>query len=343
MVDTKDQEIVDEYSDDAITEWYEDEPDDGSLDPPAAEGELDDADSSPALETELEAPGNEARPPDAVKAPKGGGNSAEAPQDPEPYAWLEGLDPKARAEAERVIRRDQSNSGRVAHLTSRLEEAQAAQEAQRMAARTVRTPQGTSGSETPKDLDDPELAEFAEEFPTVYQNMRKMMASDRDAAVEAALAEIRPLKEEQAQQHILREKETLRRNVEQIFNTAETGVHLDDVLQSPAWRDWLTNQPPGYQEFARTSPSAQDATKVMEDFARWTEDQMAMMARDNPPQAQASGPTSQGQVSEADLTAQRRKDSLLSANDVKARSANVNDRELADYNAYFDEAVSSGN
>jgi hypothetical protein len=344
MVEIKDQDTVDEYSDEAIDEWYSDEPDDGNLDPPAAEAEGEPVASSTTEEPKAEVPGDEVQKEDAAQAPEASGDLTETPQVEDPNAWIQELEPEKRAEVERIIRRDQSNSGRAAALQARLDEAQAALDAQRVAARTVRpTDTGTSSAETPKDLDDPELKEFAEEFPTVYQNMRKMMAADRDAAVQAALEEIRPLKEEQSRQHILQEKDTLRRNVEQIFNTAETGVHLEDVLQSPAWRDWLANQPPGYQEFARTSPSAQDATKVMEDFARWTEDQLALIRQqEESTQAPASGSNSQEQASEADLTAQRREESLLSANDVKARSANVNDRELADYEAYFDDAVKSG-
>ena len=344
MVDPKDQGDKIDYSDDALDDWYSDEEDDGNLDPPAVEAEAEYGDSSPPPEVNAEAPGDEAQESDAAQAPKEAGNSAEAVQDPEdPYPWLKGLDPEARAEAEKVIRRDQSNSGRVAAQQRRLEEAEAALEAQRLAAQTVR-PERTSETESSEDLDDPALKEFAEEFPTVYQNMRKMMASDRDAAVRAAREEIRPLKEEQQKEHLLREKETLRRNVERIFNSEETGVHLEDVLQSPAWRDWLDSQPKGYQEFARTSHSSADATKVMEDFARWTEDEIAkMQAADQKANAGPPVPDSEEQVSEADLIAQRRKESLQSATDVASRSANINDRDLADYNAYFDEAVNAGN
>lgn len=335
MVD-KTTEVTDEFSDDALDEWYDGIEEDDGIDQPAAiDAEPAEEPSTPVAEAET-APGEEVQTPNPEAQAEGEGDGTQSAPPPvvDPNAWIEQLDPEVRRQAEALVRRDQSNSGRVAALQSRLDEQNAEQEARRIARTNVR-PAGTSGgTETEQELPQ-KLKEFTEEFPNVADSMKEMMAMERQRYEE----QLAPLKEQQAKEVVQREQYTLRQGVAHLFNTAETGLQLEDILQSQSWRNWLEVQPREYQEFVRTSKSAEAALTALESFARHEE---AIAYQQWVDAGMPGQEVEQQETTDADRLAARRGDALKGTS-PDSRSAEVSSsKDNGSYEALFDEAVAGG-
>ena len=152
------------------------------------------------------------------------------------------------------------------------------------------------------------------------------------------MEEVRPIKEDAVKQHLMQEREQLRAGFNQLFNTHETGLQMEEVLASTEWKSWLDIQPTEYQEFVKTSKSAQSALKALEDFARYEEQVVFQEWVD----AGMPPDPNQEQPNDADRIAAQRGDALKGAA-PDSRSAAVSDSKNNDsYDAYFDEAVDAG-
>ena len=318
--------VEDEYTDDKLDDWYSDDDEDQSA---AEAGEVQE-DSSPPVTDPVTVPDTEVQTPDGVTTPEGDGSQSEPQyQGEDPLAWIDQLDPELKRQAEALVNRDKSNSGRVAALQSRLDEQQAALDAQQVAARDRRQQAVEARDEESKDEG---LQEFEKEFPTVSGNVDKMVELKLAKEREALMNEIRPLKEEAARDRIAGEKSALRETVSRLFNTAETGIQLEDVTSSVAWKDWLDAQPEGYRQYALKATSAQDAGKVLGDFAAYADDRMHDQWQRDQLEAEESS------TGEADRLAARR-ESALSGSTPRSQSATIDDGNSGDYESYFDHFV----
>lgn len=323
--------VPSETAEEELDAWYEDDEDnkDLSAGEQAAVGEG----SSPKPKAATTPPDTEDPIPDEAKAPLDDGTpSPQVAQEPNPYAWVEELDPELRKQAEALVHRDQSQMGRVAALQSRLDKQQAQMDAAQVVNRDRRQKAVEAVEE---DQADEGLKDFMEEFPAVADNVNKMVELATAKNRQDILAELAPLKEANARAVIEAQRTNLRVNAAKIFNTAETGISLEDVTESEAWKDWLTSQPTGYQQYARTATGADDASKVLQDFADYAEQVMYdQWSRDNPEAVEEHN------TGEADRLAARRA-SALSASTPHSSSATIDDGNSGDYEAYFDQAAAA--
>lgn len=255
---------------DELDTWFDDLEDDDE-DQSAAEDTSDDEGTSPFDSSVDEVPDPQAPEVASSEEDNTTGTQDAPPAEADPYAWIEQLDPELRKHAESLRNRDQANSGRVAALTSRLDALQAEQEAQRAA--FANAPSQTTGSpaETREVATDADLEEFMKEFPAVSENVQKMI-DQRVSQVRSEYEQnLKPIRQAQHQERALAEKSKLREAASQIFNSAETGIQLEDVVGSVAWNEWMSAQPEGYRKYAGSATHAEDAAKVLEDFAAYSE------------------------------------------------------------------------
>lgn len=326
------KEVAEEEVVDELGSWFDE--DDNAEDLAALDDYDDDDESSPSESEEETKPADKDHDSDADKA-SDDGTSAKAPAQEDPYAWVSELDPDLKHKVEALVHRDRSNTGRVAALTRRLDQMQT----QQMAAsprKAADRPAANVGTPVEGVADD-DLQEFEKEFPNVARNMRKIIEQRVAKEREEILGEVRPFQQQLQQQRLMAEKEQLRRNAEIIFNTQETGVGLDEVLQSPRWREWLAEQPRGYQQFATRANTVEDASKVLNDFAKWS---VEIFEQEHPqsPTAPATNPA----ANKADETAAKRR-AALQGSSPKSRSAELADRgNSSTYEDYFNEAVERG-
>ena len=316
-----DEQVVDE-----LTEWFADSEDEDQS--ASDEYEYDD-DSSPSEDEEESEPDTEVQDSDAEQASDDGTSTEDSAQE-DPYAWVAELDPDLKNKVEALVHRDRSNTGRVSALTRRLDQLQA----ERMAAAPEQAAPSAAGKGTPvEDMTDEEFKEFEEEFPTVARNMRKLIEERVAREREEILGQVRPVQEQLKTQKLVAQKEELRRTAEDIFNTKETGIGLDEVLQSPRWREWLANQPTGYQRYATSAATVEDAAKVLYDFAEFADREVS---------SRHPQPEETTQSSHADAIAAKRK-AALKGSSPKSRSAELADRgNRSAYEDYFNEAVEAG-
>lgn len=325
-----------------LDDWFDNEEDEeGNQDLSASTDELEDADGSPLDATSEELPDETVSQDDTAEeaASNESTSASSTTKGDDPYAWVADLPPELeelRKHAEALVRRDQSNTGRVAAMRSRLDELEAAKEARKTVGVSSPSKEAEPSLEDVGEMNDDELEEFRKEFPSVAANVDKIVAQQIAKEREEILGQVRPIQEERAQQKILAEKTHLRTEAEKIFDTANTGIHLEDVLQSQEWQAWLGSQPEAYQQFARTARDAGSALIVLKDFDEYAR---ATFSEAEPATDEESSKVS----TRADETAARRK-AALQSDSPSSRTAQVDDAALGDYEAYFDEAVAnSGN
>lgn len=305
-----------------LDDWYDEDPEieDEDEDPSAEEDEEDEGTSDPDDDSDPE-PDPKVQTEDAPKGASEDGNSAKTKElEDDPFAWVETLDPKYREKVERLVHSDQSQRGRVAALQRRLDSAIAQQEAAGKSQPTAAAKKAVADGKPLEDMNDEELESFMKDFPSVARNVEKILERRLAKEREELLGEIRPLKQEAEAQQIRESREALRKEATVIFNTAETGIELDDVLESRAFHDWFASQPPGYQKFARTAESLDDAARVLEDFARFTDEQVGQQAKKE--QERAAQEKAEARRRSADRTASRRKEALQGTG-VPSRSAEI--------------------
>jgi hypothetical protein len=311
--------------DQLIDDWFGDE------DASADDEEEEEEESSPYSEPDDHGPDDEVSEEDAEEPASKKSTSAESKdKGDDPENWVSQLDPEFREKAEALVHSSKSDKGRVAALQRRIDSILAQQEAQeKTQPTTAAAKQAVVDGKPLEDMDDEELAAFMEEFPTVAKNVEKLFEKRFAREREELLGQVRPLQQAQLQQQIEQRKAALRERASHIFNTAETGVELDDVVGSRAFHDWIANQTQGYVEFARKAEEVDDATKVLEDFARYMDGQVTTQLGTAARTAEAK--TAQS----ADHVAARRKQALKGTG-VKSRSAEVSTgRGDDDYDAYF--------
>jgi hypothetical protein len=324
-----------EDTSDELDSWFDETEEDGVEGQSAAEDSQEQESGSEEGTPEEEAPDNEDLENDAGEEspPSDQGTSAEpkAKAKDDPFAFVDGLPPEHKERIEALVRRDQSNTGRVAALRSRLDQLEAEREAQRTAGKGTPTEEGMPTAKEVEDMSDEEFDQFLEDFPTVARNVEKLISRELAKERKEILDQVRPIREEAEQRKILEQKQTLRKEAEKLFNTEETGIHLEDVLQSQEWHDWLAAQPQNYQSFVTTAQDAESALVALRDFDRYARETLA-------PSESNEGPK---ETSRADQTAARRKQSLA-GDTPSSRTAAIDDSSLGDYEAYFEEAVREG-
>ena len=279
---------------DELDNWFGDSEEDQSAESDTEGGE----ESSASTYSADEGPDNEDPTTAASEEAPDDGNSAEpTTEGDDPYSWVESLDPEVRAKVEALKQTAQSSTGRVAALRSRLDKV----EAERQAAGQSRSPGAPQEPEMDEDTKR-RLEEFREDYPSVAEASQTLV----DQAVKAAVA---PLQEKLEVERAVAEREKLRAGVAEIFNSAETGIELEDLVASPQWKAWFADQPEAYQRYAMESRGAEDALKVVRDFAQYAEEQMWREHQANqPPPSPASPP--QAEPSAADRVAARRTEAL---------------------------------
>lgn len=320
----QDEELDSWYDDDESDEGYSDE---GAV---AEEEDLPEPDTSPVARESGDSPTNEVRSDDAGTPASTDGNRHEsAGHGADDYEWIAALAPEVQKKVQDLVHSERSQRGRVAAYRSRLDKVEAEQAARALSPVSPAAPQGASGqAKAFEDMSDDELREFQEEFPSVAKGIEKML----EKRLEKERRElIEPLRQERRAEQILKEKEVLRREADVIFNTAETGVDLDTVLQSPRWREWMSQQPKEYQRFAVSSQSAEVAAKVLRDFARYAEDEITARLP-----VESATPVN----SKADEVAARRQQARQGTGPRSRTAAIASDNTSGgSYEDYFNEAV----
>ena len=332
MVDNKG--ITDEQVDidDELADWFTGSSDDEDQSASEAKDEEEETSYSPSDITEE--PDTETPTEAAEEEPAAEEGTSDAPAQSDPYQWVQELDPEIRKHAEALVHRYRSDSGRVAALQARLDRETAQKEAKAVTATTRRSTPAVEGGKT--DTTDEALKTFQEDYPTVAENVEKMI----QARVQDAIAsQVSPLREQALAEERYKEKESLRQHAARIFNSAETDIQLEEVLNSPAWTSWLEAQPSGYREFARTAKKAEDASKVLEDFAQYAERQ-AYAEYMNSDAGRSEQKAAKG-AGNADQVVARRKEALAGAI-PKSKTSNQKDESYGSYEDAFNYFAEGG-
>lgn len=328
-----DEVKVPESEDDKYAEfdsWFDDEEE-------SVDEDFDVEDSSPEAE-EDDVPEEEV-PDESPETVDSEGTQPEGePEEDDPYAWVRELDPEVRKKAESLANAAKSNAGRAAaearqkaELQARLDRLQAERDADRRVASQSTPDKAVPTTAQIEDMDDDELKQFMEDYPSVAASVEKLISRRENQTREEILKQIRPIQQEAEAQRIFERKQQLRREAEDIFNTAETGIDLDTVLQSDRWREWVAQQPAGYKQYIAAANDVADAKRVLEDFAAYANQQVYAMWEESQEQRQASD------RSTADETAARR-DSARKGTTPRSRTAELSDRgNSASYLDYFNE------
>lgn len=316
-----------------LDNWFGDDEEES-----ADDDDYDDEDSSPESVDE-DAPEEEVPDEAPVTAASEGGQQEAVPQEDDPYEWVRELDPEVQKKVESLVNRDRSNAGRAAaearqkaELQARLDRLNAEIDAKRRVPAHSAPAKAAPTSDQIADMDDDELKEFMEEYPSVAASVEKLIARRESKTKDEILSQIRPIQQEAEAARIYARKQELRTVASDIFNTAETGIDLDTVLQSDRWREWVAQQPKHYKQYISQANEVEDAAKVLEDFAEYANRSVYEMYAQ---QVEQEGGTSQ-----ADETAARRK-SAQKGTTPKSRTAELADRgRSASYESYFDEFAS---
>lgn len=320
---TDEKKVIDAEKDE-LDNWFDEDEDDSYAytdddveEEESADEESSDEESSASEEAD-DVPDKEVQDTGAEQATGEGTSTESQPKDDDPYAWVAELDPELRQKAERLVARDRSNAGRAAATQARLDKMLAEQEAaSRVSARPAVPKKPAVSAKDVEDMDDDELKEFMEEYPNVARNVQKLIEQRTNQTREEVLAQIRPFQQQQEAARAYESKQRLRQEAEAIFNTAETGIDLDTVINSPRWKEWKDSQPVGYRKLIDSANSVEDASKVLQDFARYADEQIASMNQ----QAGGGDPVAQS----ADETAARRKQALKGGS-PKSRSAEISSK-----------------
>lgn len=333
MVDeVKHPESEDKFAE--FDNWFDDDEEE------SVDDDVEEEDSSPDSDYE-DAP-EEEDPDEAPEtvASEGDRSDAEA-QEEDPYSWVSELDPTFQKKIESLVNATKSQAGRAAAearqkaaLQAQLDKTQAELEAQRRLSTRSAPEKAAPTSAQIADMDDEELKEFMEEFPSVASSVEKLIARRENQTREEILKQIRPIQQEAEAAKIYQRKQELREVASDIFNTAETGIDLDTVLQSDRWKEWVALQTPGYKKYITSANEVEDAAKVLEDFAEYTNRQVHQMALEEERLHQAAG------TSQADETVARRQRAQRGTT-PRSRTAELSDRgNSASYQDYFDEFAS---
>lgn len=337
MVDErKEDEVVLEEEQDELDNWFEEDEDE---DQSAEEDAEYEEESSPSEDEEEPEPDDEDQSEDAAVAASDEGTSAKARSEENPYAWMEELDSDLKAKVERLVQSDRSNKGRVAALQRQLDSVRSQQDAREKTQSSAAAQQvAAANGKNLEDMNDEELAEFMEEFPSVARNVQKLI----DQRVRDEMARrVQPLEEARIQQKLEQDRYILRQEAQRIFNTVETGIDLDDVTSSRAFTQWLAEQSQEYQNFARNAESVKAASEVLEDFALYMEDRVAHMLAEEGTAAEQA--TTQDRSRSADATAARRREARQGAT-PKSKSAQLTNKPgQGTYEDWFDHFASGGN
>lgn len=336
-MDLKENEVVESKPlEDDLDSWYDADDTDQS-----ADYEEEEEDASPDSDSSGESPDTKV-PEVAAESAVTEGTLPEPAVAEDPYAWVKELDSDLRAKVEALVHRDQSQRGRVAALQSRLDRLAAEQEARNRVATPSAAQKAVAGEKNIEEMDDDELRDFMERFPSVASNVEKLIERRIAKEREELQAQVRPIQEEALQARLVQQKEALRYNANHIFNTAETGIDLDDVLTSPRFKEWILQQPKGYQKFAREAESVEDATKVLVDFAQYTDEQVYRAWESTQGQA-ATGTQAPFESNQTADQTEARRQAALQGVGVPSRSAAVTKTGASDdYEAYFNQAVAEG-
>ena len=328
-------EVEVEETTDELDNWFaEEEEEELDEDQSAEEVPEDDSESSTEESEEEPEPDQEDPEDDAEPPASDEGNSTKGKSEEDPYEWMSQLDPDLKQEVERLVQSDRSQRGRVAALQRQLDSVRAAQEARERTQSPEAAAKAAAGGKNIEDMDDEELAEFLEEFPSVAKNVQKL--------IDQKIAErVQPIEQERLQHRLEESRQALRQEATRIFNTVETGIELDDVLSSNAFRQWVAEQPSEYQQFARTAESVEAATIVLEDFAQYAEAQVEARMPPRPETAKEE-PPKKGTRS-ADQTAARREQARRGST-PKSKSAELTNKPgQGSYEDWFDHFADGGN
>lgn len=317
---------TDEDLDEQLAEWFAD-----SEEESADDENFDDEDTTAESDEEVDVPEEEDPDESPARAGSEGGETEPEAREHDPYAWIHEVDPKFRQQVESLVNRDRSNAGRAAALQARLDRLQAERDAERTVAARSAPSQAAPTSAQIADMDDDELKEFMEEYPSVAKSVEKLIERRENKTREDILSQIRPIQQEAEAARKFERKQALRHEASRIFNTAETGIDLDAVLQSERWGEWVAQQPPQYQQYIRTAQEVSDAAKVLEDFAEYANREVYAQYQALEEQRQ------QQDASHADETAARRQGALRGTT-PKSRTAELADRgRSGSFEDYFNE------
>lgn len=217
----------------------------------------------------------------AVKEDENQGQEpAAATDNDDPYSWINSLPDEVKEQAEALKHRAQSDQGRVAAYNRRVNDLQA--EVDRMKPRQPQTAeQARSPAPAASELPE-EFKKLKEDFPEFADAVEAIRAHDREQFRAELSEKLQPLEAERTTARRSNFKQAVTTAAEDIFDTQNTGVVWEDVVQGEDFRAWLSMQPKSVQH-AATIPDAEEAIYVLRSYER---DYQAELARTAPAKAQ---------------------------------------------------------
>lgn len=269
---------------------------------------------------------------DGVEASSSKGTAVAESKDADPddpYAWIAELPPEAQKRAKALQHKAVSNDGRLTALQNRLTDAEARLTAKQTVASKRRPDGGSSGepSKTEEKPLSPKLQEFVESYPQLAESVQEMMRQERKDLEQKLDSHIQPIEEDMAYRKTKAARDRLEKGAADLFDTANTGVHYTEVINSDLYRDFMAAQPAEFQRIAGTTGDPDTALWVLTQFNAYAEDY-----------AEANGLTDEAPTrsgGKANKTKERRQSSKQTAGTPRSRSAVTDDDDLTDYETYF--------
>lgn len=225
-----------------------------------------------------------------------------APDSDDPYAWINNLPDDVRDRAAALKHRADSDQGRVAAMNRRVQDLQ--DEMDRIRARASRPAEQDSDDEPSSAAAElPEkFKQLKEDFPEFAEAVDAIREYDRQMWNQELNAKLQPFEQERATQSRQAFQSAVTEAAEEIFNTQETGVHWQDIVNGEDFRAWLSEQPNSIKTAAKT-PDPREAIYVLQ---RYEDDYQAAIAEQNSSNEQAPVQQEEPTTSKADAVKARR-------------------------------------
>lgn len=191
---------------------------------------------------------------------------AAEPKSDDPYSWIEALPDEVKEQAKALKHSALSDQGRVAAYNRRVRDLQ--DEIDRMKTR----PASSTAAEAPEPSSAaPELPEkfkqLKEDFPEFADAVEAIRQYDRELWNQELTEKLTPFEQERTVAKRSAFDAAVTKEAEAIFNTEETGVHWQDVVEGEDFRAWLADQPNSVKRAAVT-PDASEAVYVLRQYER---------------------------------------------------------------------------
>lgn len=301
--------------------------------PEAVEEEEEEASTSESDET----PSKQDRTDGDGKSPKDGKGEGAKEEEPEdPLAWIDALPEEFRSKAKTLQHQFDSERNRSMSFQSRYEKLRAEKAARERVAASK--PQAASDSgQAAKDKSEtsskpevpPELKEYAEQYPKLYEMMQAVAAQNSPKGTDEFQRKLEAIETKLTTSEMLTAQQEFDAQFKELFDGTEY-TDAESVAKSEGFQRWVETHPEHIQHDIRTTNDYGSALYYLKNFVRDVELEY-LKSDEGRQQAKEAG---------AKSAADRRKERLRKSVTPDSRGAGTEGTPSGSYEDYFNEFAS---